>query len=1233
MSTLWAAGAAFSALWAGQPLPDQLDILRGADTTPQIALVLDSSCSMGWDPAPSVCTHYPNAQTTLRGSYQSGGTWYLSRVDQLKAALTGCRSASDGILDAWASRVLFSVSEFGGGRTGLLSPFDPSLANLAALETAVMNLPASGGTPLAPAYRNAALYFDSFFNDANTAQCRQNYIVLMSDGVGNSGDAVSFDFVTGNTPITVRDANYCFGNVTSGCPSPPYPDEAARYLFENDSGGAADVLSNVGGTQPIRTYTIGFQAPTAADELLNAMAARGDGKAFTATSYEQLSAAFSEIISSIVARSRVAFNVGSVQTDGLFSGNYIYSSTFRPVEDGHWLGTTKKFCVFPGPGATNCLFVVDSASGDFFINSHPQDLWSGNNAIEANAGGSGEVMVRNTFGVSNTADEPPSNPLGRRTLLTWRSGQSGYVSVHPDQLTGTDTWTGETCKHHALVNSMHGFSEQVEDCSAGDLGPAAFDNWPIGDTVHGGTLLLQYSKTCESSGDKCFVATVANDGMLHFYNARTGEETSAIVPAELWRPNTIAHHTLTERDDQPSLETTRRYYFDGQLYLHHVDEDGDGTIDPDEEAALIAGLGRGGRGYYLFNVNRFDGVPTDADNPPRPLLADETTGFRDLQDTWAAPWTGLMEIAPGAQATVAVFPSGHLAELDDPSIPFGDYPGAASRASRDREASPHSVSCADLGIPPDVCQTPDPGRFCADLGLSCGVGDPCDGCPLADDTDCQLAGYTPPYCYDWPGFGVLPPTTNIWVQTPLDLAVGPYRYEVGNRKGIAYRIRFSRLDLQSGDYLAIFDGDGTEVGRLSGSATGTTSVASPWIYSESFTFRIVTDGVNDADATGYAIDQIEVIRDAEPAAPAEIHRPTIFVVDINRWNSGTDGIPPFSGSEPGLFEAPPVASDSRQAGALRVRITSECTGVEGNGELCIDQSTSPDTSDLRWMVCPISAQPSVYTEGGLLRTIYVGDECGQIWSANQDVTGAWKVRRLLHLNATDGSGFTVSGSESKDYRKIFRRLDLVVSACPGQRAIGVYFGSGNIQRPAAKDALADSSVRNFGGSVYGADREVVGVLWDTDFAGEIGLADLTNVTNLWKIDNPSHPSNQRGWYIELDDQERMLRDPLVFDGVAYYDVYHPVTDATECFSAIGESRTLVMDNCTAEPLPATGGGTTPNEARTTAQRSESSIGGGFLVITPLGEKPIISLGQETTGRAALPTKDDRPNLRLFLWRP
>ena len=1232
MTTTTAIAASFVLL--GTPLPDELDILRGADTTPQIQLVLDTSCSMQQDAAPSACTYYPTAQANLIGSYQSGGTWYLSRLDQLKAALVGCRTAGDGIFDRWSSRVLFSIREFGGSRTGLLEGFDPSFGNQADLEAATFGLPASGSTPLAPAYGAAAEYFAAFFDDTNTEQCRQNYLVVMSDGVGNSNTDVTLGFIGGQADLTYRDANTCFGTTGSGCPSPPYPDAAAAYLFDDSTGQAVDALPSVTGTQPIRTFTIGFQAPTAADALLRAMAARGDGQAYSATSYDQLSAAFTEIINTIVARSRVAFSGGSIEGDGLFSGNFLYLSVFRPFEDGHWAGTTKKYCVIPpSPTSTDCLFVED-VNGELLVNPSPVDQWSGSDAAEANAGGSGQVMLEQLFGVSTVTASVPASPLDRRTLLTWRPGQPGYVEVDPSLLAPDDTWTSGVCAHHALVNTLHGFSEEVADCGAADYAPTSFDSWPQGDTVHAGTLLLQYTQNCDGPSDRCYVVTAANDGMIHFFDARTGVETSAVVPGELWKPNSIARHTLADRSDQPSVDTTRRYYVDGQLRLFHDDLDEDLVIDPGEPAYLVAGLGRGGRAYYLFDVDTFDGVPNATDNPPRVLMADEVSGLRHLMDTWAAPWMGKIELA-GTERSVAIFPSGHAPELDDPLVPWGT-PVRPPRAGTDTVGTPYTASCAEVGLPAELCATPDLSAYCGALGLTCSPGDPCAPCDDPDPKVCEANGLAAPYCYDWPGWVALPSNTSVWTQYPVDVTAGPLQFSAGVRDGRAYRVRFSNFDLQAGDYVAFLDTDENEVGRLYGTGTGTTSgVTSPWIYDRGFSLRIVSDGVNDTAAQGYTIEGIDVVRGPDVAASGDPHRPGIYVVDLERWNQGAAVSPPFTSGTSGTFPPQPTGSNAAPADALLYRFTADCSGDQpGAQETCIDANTSAQTADLEFMTCPISAEVSTFTEGGELTALYVGDECGQIWKLRLELDDTWSARRLVALNQTDGAGFVVPGGASKDYRKIFTQLDLVISTCPGRRAVGVYFGTGNIQRPAASDALEDPAVSGFPGTLASPERDVVGVVWDTEVLPQGAvLDDLTNVTDVEKIVDPADPGNANGWYIELDEDERMLRNPLVFRGLAYFDLYRPRSAPTECVSAIGESRTLVADNCTAEGFGDFANPSTPNEARTAATRLDSNIGGGFAFVAPNTDQPFVTLGLDATSKAKLPDRGGgRRAVQLYLWR-
>ena len=302
-----------TAVMGAPTYPDALDTLRGADTLPQIQMIMDDSCSMGSTLGTINCPYYSVTQL-------SGGTSY-TRLDTLKAALTGCQTAFDGILSIWDGRAMFAVRTL---NNGLIGGFDTDMTNTMALRTAVLGMGPTGSTPVATTYYAGARYqIDHFAYDGNlataacaptasglgagcnnTLSCRQNYMVVLSDGSSN-GSGVTMDFVAGQP-------NQVANDLSGGA---PLTDMAARYLVQDVTqppglGALVDVDPDVTGDQQIRTYTIAFAAPASAQALLTSMALEGDGDDFNATDYGSLANAFQEIILSIISRSNVAFNPG-----------------------------------------------------------------------------------------------------------------------------------------------------------------------------------------------------------------------------------------------------------------------------------------------------------------------------------------------------------------------------------------------------------------------------------------------------------------------------------------------------------------------------------------------------------------------------------------------------------------------------------------------------------------------------------------------------------------------------------------------------------------------------------------------------------------------------------------------------------------------------------------------------------------------------------------------------------
>lgn len=1201
---------------AAQIYPDELDILRGADTRPQMELVLDTSGSMAdtTDLTPTSCAHY----------FPGGAPTYdLTKTQLLKAVLTGCQTASDGILDQWANRVFFAIREFGGD-PGPGCPawgcvprvqippngdFDPNLNNRANLEAAVLGLPAFGLTPLSEAYRQAANHLAAFWTDANSATCRQNYIVMMTDGDGTNGNFGSIlNQGAGNSSIE-------FWDIGAGPSGVGDAADAAQHIARSDTNffQFIDAMPNITGVQPIRTYTIGFGTGISAvgQNLLQRMATQGDGGYWSAVGYQQLSDAFTQIILSVVARSNVAFNPGTIQNDGLVSGNYVYSTSFKPYDKGAWFGTTKKHCMAPtSPTDTTCL-LMDDGSGNLIVNPTPRDIWTNTNSSNAAVGGTGEVIWRDIFGVTGPTDPVPATPFARN-ILTWAPGSNSYTPVdNTSSWRKQDSFARNNCEHNALISRLHGYTAQANNCGTNFL-PTALEEWPLGDTVHGDTILLKYTQNCETGGsDRCYVATVANDGMLHFFRATDGREVSAVIPGHLWSDNNVAIHQLRDLMNQPNLSEMRLYYFDGGMRLFHDDTNGNGYIDGTESAKLIAGLGRGGRSYIMWDVNTFNGTPNATDNPPQELMVDQSSSFKHLRETWNAPWLGRHRHADNNVYNVAIFPSGHDRELDKPSANFGGVfqPGLPPPTG-DSHTSPNVQGC-----PAFFANTGAAGAVGA---LLCNPPIPSTGCtPCSTGASCGLVN-----CYDWPGYvnnPLVPPVFRNGAGGH-DIMFGPFTWTDGSRVATSYRLIFNRFDLQPNDYMAFLDGNQNEIGRITGShPTGATS---PWIDDGTFYVRLVTNGVDDVSSTGFSLQRAEVVRAPLPVLATGQWRPTIYMVDLNNFN-GTSGAPATE------FPTQPAAGDTRQQTGVLVRITSDCEGLEGTGEVCIDATGSagqPAMPDLAYMTCPISMEPAVLEEGGLAEGIYWGDECGQIFRAVRDTSGVWNAKRLLHANNLAAGGLTMTGP-SKDFRKIFANLEIVRSTCNGGSAIGAYFGTGNLQRPALLDNLQTDAITTFMGQYNSVNRNVIGVVWDhPTLPVDAGLANLENVTFALQVADPT-ASAKNGWLIELYTNAALLREPLVFDGVAYFRTYEPTTPATECFSAVGIEQLYVMDNCTARPT--TDGNNNGTIADSFADRfsetTSADIGAAPSLFTPATGTPTV-IGGGTK------THQPRRAVKYMMWR-
>ena len=276
------------------------------------------------------------------------------------------------------------------------------------------------------------------------------------------------------------------------------------------------------------------------------------------------------------------------------------------------------------------------------------------------------------------------------------------------------------------------------------------------------------------------------------------------------------------------------------------------------------------------------------------------------------------------------------------------------------------------------------------------------------------------------------------------------------------------------------------------------------------------------------------------------------------------------------------------------------------------------------MTCAISSEVSVYTVAGKMSAIYWPDECGQIFKAWYDGT-TWNARRLLYTNNTPSMAAGALGN-SKDFRKIFRRMDLVPSTCAGTKVTAIYFGTGNVQSPGSEDELDGPPAEN----TAARKRDIVGVVWDDGDIRNLSLDDLADVTT---IDETSPTQNGRsGWFWRLGPNEKSLRRPIVFQGTAYWKTYRPTSSATECQIASGLDQIYAVNNCSAKAMV-----DDPNQSAIDDRKvweEATDIGSDILMLSSDNGPPQIIPGDSKTSRNAslVPSKATRKIPFIYHWR-
>ena len=452
------------------------------------------------------------------------------------------------------------------------------------------------GTPMRDGLRKIGLYYHMAETSSSleaalrtspiltdgSGNCQQNFVIIVTDGYYNS----TFSGI-GNEDGT-KDAPYAdtYSNTLADIAMHYYANDLAPTIddevptnfvdkanwqhmvtysisfgvFGHLIPGDYDLYNIDPALRVYPTWTNPFDSDTddankaRIDDVWHA-SVNGRGKYFSAGDPNKLVTSLNDVLSDIMARIGSGSSV-SVNGEEIDAGAVVYQSLYATEA---WSGDVK-------------AFEIDQNTGEV---RRDIPLWSAAEQLYTQDWDTGRVIA--------TYDGADALPFRYDDSTTLRHDLfallDGDVTIAANSV---DYLRGDPSREVRNGGTFRDRYVRLTDDTIRDT--------KLGDIVHSSPLYQRYVRADLTQYGVLFVG--GNDGMLHAFNADTGEELFAYVPRlvfenlkKLTQPN-YDHHFFV--DLTPTLTNT-------------------GT-----EALLVGGLGKGGKGYYALDVSDPEDILSEA---------------------------------------------------------------------------------------------------------------------------------------------------------------------------------------------------------------------------------------------------------------------------------------------------------------------------------------------------------------------------------------------------------------------------------------------------------------------------------------------------------------------------------------------------------------------------------------------------------------------------------------------
>lgn len=366
-----------------------------------------------------------------------------------------------------------------------------------------------------------------------------------------------------NPPVTTCSRNFLI-TLTDGLPSVSKTGVARSDKEANLAGFKTEVATMLASPAKVETYVVGFALPpdVPPSQLDQIAAAGGSGRAYRADDKASLDAAFSRIFKDILektsAASSVALNSQSVPTDA-----HVYQAKFSSVD---WSGQLLDYAI-GDDGKLSATPVWDAGERSKLLDPAERVVLT----YDSTRSGQKGIPFRwpttsATYIALNSAQQAALNKNSAGTA-------DGLGSLRMDWLRGSRANEGDSPKFrkriHGVIGDMVNSAPFYVGAPAGNYDSDTYAAF----------------RSANATRSK-MIYVGANDGMLHGFDAATGDEKLAYVPSVL----------IPELSKLTDPGYTHRYYVDGSPVAADVHYGGGW------HTVLVGGMGAGAKGVFGLDV-------------------------------------------------------------------------------------------------------------------------------------------------------------------------------------------------------------------------------------------------------------------------------------------------------------------------------------------------------------------------------------------------------------------------------------------------------------------------------------------------------------------------------------------------------------------------------------------------------------------------------------------------------